>query len=355
MEMAVYLRYDDYSNDSNLFNENALFNMAAEHGVQILVGIVPYTMSRDGSGAMVPLSHEKAAVLSAFIERGVVVPALHGLTHVNRSTTARPGEYVGNDIIKLRRMIEKGQCMLEERLARKINAIIPPWNSYSGEALVVFGERFELLSPGIHQRPIRGKCRCAVLPSTVEISEVTIADIRDARGAMENVVILMHPSDLEKMEGNVEMTSKISEILDIVADSGEHSKSWQSVNDEHSYGRYLAYLYYRKLIGILPQVLRVNNSSVVYYSGSRLLQRLLIAALCCVILYFSVGSVASVLSVVTVKALGSYAGIAYMLAVIIFGYMLRSMYYRTWVHYVVAAYVAVCTISTLLMLMYSIC
>lgn len=205
----LIIRYDDYvprnTSDINVPGidlERRLFELFARYDATLIVGVIPDPApgSAEGNEPYVGdpawLTHpddEWVKLLREYVQSGVVIPALHGHSHL-RSTPPghRPGEFIDRDYDWQLRMLQEGRAKLAAAVGQSIDIFVPPWNAWNqdtAKALQTAG--FTWLSPDLHHADLP-KGKLLVAPQTT-------ADPKDLIGRTmlrdTYAVLVMHPFD----------------------------------------------------------------------------------------------------------------------------------------------------------------
>jgi len=208
-QVTVVFRYDDYSSLSPTEFEVRLIHALEKHRVPCTFGVIPYRCAGDchdpAEQEVVPLTVEKADILTNAVEAGVVEVALHGYSHqaTQQSASSHPprySEFKGTDYYLQFRRIAKGRRFLEQAVGVPIETFIPPWNSYDSntlEALRRLG--FKTISASAHiYAPVGRDSQLTYLPATTGLRDLKSAVASAARLSCDDqsvVLVLFHSFD----------------------------------------------------------------------------------------------------------------------------------------------------------------
>lgn len=203
-EITVVFRYDDPSATSDTDIENRLIATFREHQITCTWSVIPFVYAGDcteaGAQRNIPLPEEKAKLLRAAVQDGVLEIAQHGYTHQPLGLPDTPAEFVGSGYAEQLDRLKKGKDFLEHVLGVPITIFVPPWNRYDADTTYALEQlEFECLSAAV-STTTEGSEALSYLPATCSL-EQTRAAIEAARrigdpGAI--VVVLFHGYDFAK-------------------------------------------------------------------------------------------------------------------------------------------------------------
>ncbi len=219
-EIAVIFRYDDYNNDSPTDIETKMIQALKSQNLSATFAVIPFTAVQDqvpGETAVpAPLSVNKADILRAGIDAGVLEVAQHGYSHQSiREAADYDGplfgedfygdtrtEFAGLDYERQVEIIAAGKSLLEETLEVEVSCFIPPFNTYDSNttrALEDLG--FECLSAGRTGIPIQSS-KLKFVPNTCELRHLKMAieTARRTSGGTSLIVVLLHPFDFVEFD-----------------------------------------------------------------------------------------------------------------------------------------------------------
>jgi peptidoglycan/xylan/chitin deacetylase (PgdA/CDA1 family) len=174
--ITVVFRYDDYAGDVIDNVDMRLIDIFRARRLQLTMAIIP-------SAAYTPLSAEKARIMRAAMDGGVVDAAQHGYTHDVLAPIKGQSFYYGSEFkgvhrIEQKHRIAEGRAFLEKSLGRRsrpLSGFVPPYNSYDLTTLSVLEELgFECLSSSLGG-PVEGATRLKLVPAMGELPGVRAA------------------------------------------------------------------------------------------------------------------------------------------------------------------------------------
>lgn len=204
-QINVVFRFDDYSALSPTDIELRIIDAFRRRGASITFGVIPFVCVgdiRDPSPMdMVPLTSEKAGILRAGFEDGILDVALHGCSHQTNNAKHR-SEFCGLDFHHQVERLAKGKKLLEEVIDAPVTTFVPPWNRYDRNTLRAL-ERvgFVTLSADEHGEVARNS-RLHFLPASCGLSELREA-VGAARTSLDNqpvIVVLFHAYDFREID-----------------------------------------------------------------------------------------------------------------------------------------------------------
>jgi len=221
-EIKVIFRYDDFSQKSDLVLERCLLKLFEKYEIPITVGVIPFVCAGNAHDPIpqpvLPLSNEKAQILSQGLEKGLIEVALHGYTHQTREGKTYT-EFRDAAFHEQMQRIKEGKEFLENMVRAKIVTFIPPWNTYDYWTTVAIDRlNFEILSAGRYAEPY-GVRRIRYLPATCDLRNIYKAmHVISTPGMNLNepiVIILFHPYDfLESGDSRAFITlSEMEELI----------------------------------------------------------------------------------------------------------------------------------------------
>ena len=168
--ITVVFRYDDYAGDVVDNVDMRLIDIFRARRLQLTMAIVP-------DFGYVPLSDEKARIMRAAMDGGVVDAAQHGYTHdvlarIQGQSIYYGSEFKGVHVIEQKHRIAEGRAFLEKSLGRRPDEFVPPYNSYDLTTLSVLEELgFECLSSSLGG-VVGTSTRLKMVPATGNLQEV---------------------------------------------------------------------------------------------------------------------------------------------------------------------------------------
>jgi predicted deacetylase len=292
-QITIVFRYDDYANQTSPLDfDRGLIDAFREHDLRATFTVIPFERQKQEDEEyyetipkkVVPLTPEKAALLTEGIEAGTLEVVLHGYIHREVRPERPWTEFAGVPLEEQSRRISEGKQALEEAVGCEVKAFVPPFNTYDGNTLRVLQEQgFRTLSAGWLPVP-EGDHELKFLPITCE----RIVDLRQAvetarQSSQRNplIAVMMHPHDFRDVDPQKAMLSlkEFRELLAWVAaqDDVETRTIAEVVTAED---RELGVTHYRNYCAvrpeatrnILPPQLRSGVSKVLYYPDPKTLQ-----------------------------------------------------------------------------------
>ncbi len=210
-QIIVVFRYDDYSIGSNSEAELKIIETFGKYDFPYTFAVIPYRgnymigeSNNNDPPKIAPLNQEKADILLAALETGLLEVAQHGFNHQR----IKNGEFSGLDFNVQLERIAKGKQLLENVLNTKVETFVPPWNAYDDNTVKALEDLgFKTLSAN---RGGTAKLSNSLkfLPFTCELHEFREA-ITDARKATETrpvIVVMFHQYDFiedNKLKGTI--------------------------------------------------------------------------------------------------------------------------------------------------------
>ena len=202
-DVKVLLRYDDYSNESNIEFERALFATAEAVGGSVLVGVIPFFHSEHPGREphAVPdinLSADKIDLLRKYIARGVVTVADHGFNHQGGETDPPVSEFSGLSQADQSMVLTTAKRSLELATGQEVTAFIPPHNRYDADTLdAIRNSGYGFVSAG-PLSPVSEGSHLRYLPGSTYPQKLDeVVDHAISSGDSDAlVVIVLHPYDM---------------------------------------------------------------------------------------------------------------------------------------------------------------
>lgn len=224
-QIYVVFRYDDYSSNSDTEIESEIIDIFRSIDVPITLGVIPYTFVGDASDGttqdVIPLTAEKAEILKAGLEEGILDIGLHGYTHKNNNPD-QSSEFAGLDYETQVEKLTKGKSHLENSLNTSINIFLPPWTTYDSNTLRALEElEFSTISAKKKSGEVIETSTLNFLPFTCLLSDLK-PGVHAARKISYNqplIVVLFHGYDfVENDEANGSITlQEFSDLMNWVA------------------------------------------------------------------------------------------------------------------------------------------
>lgn len=208
----VVFRYDDYSAKGEYTDlEKRLIEEFARRKISCTFGVIPHVCAGDPNDdspqANLPLSGDKAQLLRAAVNQGVVELALHGCTHqaLKAAAGARKAEFRGLAREEQLTKIRKGQDLLQELCRHPVFTFIPPWNAYDLNTVDVLEEcGFTCLSANRGGSGVASSS-LSFLPATCELSNLrlTLKSTLKSPDPRPTIVVTFHAYDFSELKGRL--------------------------------------------------------------------------------------------------------------------------------------------------------
>lgn len=316
-QLTIVLRYDDYSNNSNMEIEKTLFETARSLAGGVLVGVIPprkknqLAAQKTATSLFGNLKKEKIDLLREYHSDGTVEIAVHGFAHRNNSANPNsPSEFAGLPPATQLSMLRQSREALEQITGLPINSFIPPYNTYDNDtlnALVTSG--YKLLSAGASGKTLRNRTMKYLPggPYPQKLKDTIL--LAYSKGHTDGLVVsTIHPYDI--LESGAEMAEfrhgsaqisihKLIENLHEIQKLGDvriaSVRTLNEAGEDLSSERLLANLRLREshvtLHHLLPEALNLYPVSGLYYSRSgadhlRMLQTISSVTMYAVLVFF---------------------------------------------------------------------
>jgi peptidoglycan/xylan/chitin deacetylase (PgdA/CDA1 family) len=217
----VVFRYDDYSALSNTDVELKIIDIFKKNRASLTIGVIPFVISgnqQDPSPQnLVPLTREKAEILKAGLNDGVLDVALHGYSH-QTFDASNLTEFSWIDYGTQLEKITKGKKFLENMINSPVTIFVPPWDNCDSNTIRVLEELgFQTISASRVRGEI-GTSRLNFLPSTSSISNLrtSILAARQISYSQPIVVVLFHSYDFIEVDKSQGITT-IQEFINLMS------------------------------------------------------------------------------------------------------------------------------------------
>ena len=222
--MKILLRYDDYSEISNIGVDLAVFEAMVSRGFKPLVGVIPAIADVNWElGNSIPLkrlSQERINLLKPFVSAGLEI-ALHGYTH--QAVTRLTGLFEFGDAVSFDKQVERlrdGKHFLEDSFGVAVNWFIPPWNAYGETTLrAIKACGFQGISADASFGPISdGLCFASASCLPREIPQVLACAKKNDQA---DIVVVLHDFDFKESRASERgiSISDFGKMLDQVKDN----------------------------------------------------------------------------------------------------------------------------------------
>jgi len=257
-EIAVILRYDDYSKISPTELETKILDVLKSKNISCTFGVIPYLKSINNA-----LPQAKADILRKAIKTGTVEVALHGFDHLwGRDGVS--GEFEGLSYNRQVEKIEKGRGFLQRILDAKITTFIPPFNRYDQNTIRALEKLQFICISGDCWGPQQSSSSLKFLPVTCELNEVrdAVESARHIRGHQSAIAVMFHPFyfvEVDKKRGKisyqefVDLLSWLASQRDIRVTSIREAIT---PSTDFSAKRYSTFRSYFKVYMLIPPTIR---------------------------------------------------------------------------------------------------
>ena len=209
----VIFRLDDIQLGSQKDIELAIIDIFRDNEGSITLGVVPFDYDQSGQEFPI-LSIEKAKILKAGINEGILDVALHGYSHkqINEGS-----EFAGLDYDSQLQRLAEGKSFLEGMIDAPVTTFIPPWNTYDQNTLLALESLgFSTISAG-RNGEVLNTSSLNYLPFTSRLSGLRdgINAARKSTYTQPTIVVLFHKYDFKEVseEKGVISLQEFSELL----------------------------------------------------------------------------------------------------------------------------------------------
>jgi peptidoglycan/xylan/chitin deacetylase (PgdA/CDA1 family) len=198
--VSVVIRYDDFSQRSDLALETRIADGFLNHRLPITYSVIPNVLTRDPeSGEIIGhllLTRERAGFLAVGIREDLIEIAQHGWTHQSIDPD-NPTEFRGRPFDEQLHIIAGGKSHLEEVFGLPIETFVPPFESYDADTVAVL-EKLGFLYFSSGDRGLGNrKSFIEFLPMTCNLVELrdAVEAARRSDDPQPLVILLFHAYD----------------------------------------------------------------------------------------------------------------------------------------------------------------
>ncbi len=233
----LVVRYDDYAPVTHYQREHAdtsieerLFQIFERQRAKIVAAVIPFPIDGPSAPVIDPayarveqswLSDAEnpwVRLLSDYVARGVVEPALHGFEHRRVPAAGyRHGEFRRRPFDWQHNALKLGRDALSKAVGAAVTVFVPPWNAWDANTAQALTELdFEWLSPDLHHADYE-PTKLKVVPQITADPRTILNWVQrgDAVPAGTIAVLVTHPFDFEG-DGGESYFLDLLELLTVV-------------------------------------------------------------------------------------------------------------------------------------------
>lgn len=205
--IRVALRFDDPSATSDKDLELGVIAALRDAKMPVTLAVIPF---RETANGRLALNAENADHLVKAYQAGLIEIALHGHSHIRRSHSAQPSEFIGLEPVEQVALLKEGVLHLRQVFGQKaVTGFVPPWNTYDASTLAALDAlEVSYVSAG-WETPEGYTGSLSILPRTCQLTELrsAVAEARRfARFSPDVVAVLHHYDFLESRDKGAKLS-----------------------------------------------------------------------------------------------------------------------------------------------------